>query len=153
MLMSSESHAQFIIPLISSLCSAQSQLPHTSHLFSQLCPLHAATSLSVVKVSLFFSSSSSSFCLLQWEFLCIFFFNFICLIWFEKYILNESFDQQNTKQHRSATKNHQVPTLIWFFFFFYLSKFFFSDLACFVLAKDLFVLLLGTEKNLWVHAL
>ena len=35
----------------------------------------------------------------------------------------------------------------WFDFFF------FPDLACFVLAKDLFVLLPGTEKILWVHDL
>ena len=46
-----------LIPLILSLCSAQSQLPHASHLFSQHRPLRAATSLSL-RISLSFLLSS-----------------------------------------------------------------------------------------------
>ena len=54
--------------------------------------------------------------------LIFFFFNF-CLIWSEKYVLKVEICYQNTKQHWSATKNHQVPTnseafiFINFFFF------------------------------------
>ena len=40
--------------LSSHLSAFALKLTHASHLFSQLCPLRAATSLSVVKVSLFF---------------------------------------------------------------------------------------------------
>ena len=73
------------------------KLTHASHLFSQLCPLRAATSLSVVKVSLFFCHLlnllpllllSSSF---STRIPLYFFKNFICLIWFEKYILKVVF--------------------------------------------------------------
>ena len=52
-----QSLTQCLIPLISSLCFTQSQLPHASHLFSQLCPLRAATSLSLC-ISLSFLLSS-----------------------------------------------------------------------------------------------
>ena len=52
-----QSLTQCLIPFISSLCFTQSQLPHASHLFSQLCSLRAATSLSLC-VSLSFLLSS-----------------------------------------------------------------------------------------------
>ena len=128
------------------------KLTHASHLFSQLCPLRAATSLSMVKVSLFFCHPLNLLpLLLQCAVLCIFFINFICLIWSEKYILKVEF--WSTK-HQATLICYQKPlgtnTDLFFFFFTYKKN---LDLACFVLAKDLFVLLLGTEKILWVHDL
>ena len=162
MLMSSESYAQFLLPLISSLCFAQSQLPHASHLFSQLCPLHATTSLSL-RVSLSFllssvenllpllllSSSSSTG-------IPLFFFkkkNYLSnLIWeihFEgRVLINKT--PSNTDLLPKTTRYQHWSEI---FFFFLTIKKKISDLACFVLAKDLFVLLPGIEKSLWVHAL
>ena len=127
------------------------KLTHASHLFSQLCPLRAATSLSMVKVSLFFCHPLNLLpLLLQCAFLCIFFINFICLIWSEKYILKVEF--WSTK-HQATLICYQKPLgtnidLNFFFLTYHFFFFFFSDLACFVLAKDLFVLLPGTEKVL-----
>ena len=56
-------------------------------------------------------SSSSSFSFFFFFFFSIFIlFYFICLIYliWEKSFEGRVFDQQNTKQHWSATKNHQV---------------------------------------------
>ena len=66
----------------------------------------------------------------------IFFFDFFnfCLIWSEEYVLKVEICYQNTKQHWSATKNHQVPTEAFIFInFFFLPSVGkkFSDLACF----------------------
>ena len=162
MLMSSESHTQFLIPLISSLCSAQSQLPHASHLFSQLCPLRAATSLSL-RVSLSFllsfvenllpllllSSSSSTGIPLYFFLLLFYLSNLIWEIHFKGRVLINKTPSNIDLLLKTTRYQHWYE----FFFFFTYQKKKISDLACFVLAKDLFVLLSGTEKNLWVHAL
>ena len=64
---------------------------------------------SVVSFFLFFFFLSSSSSTRFWSF--FFFFKFyFCLIWSEKYVLKVEICYQNTKQHWSATKNHQVPT-------------------------------------------
>ena len=162
MLMSSESHTQFLIPLISSLCSTQSQLLHASHLFSQLCPLHAATSLSL-RVSLSFllsfvenllpllllSSSSSTGIPLYFLLLLFYLSNLIWEIHFKGRVLINKTPSNIDLLLKTTRYQHWYE----FFFFFTYQKKKISDLACFVLAKDLFVLLPGTKKNLWVHAL
>ena len=85
---------------------------------------------------LLLSSSSSPLYIYFLKFyLCLY------LIW-EKHFEGRVFDQQNTKQHWSATKNHQVPTEI----LKYLLKTFKSLHALFVLVNDLFVLFWVLKK-------
>ena len=94
------------------------------------------------------------FLLLLLLLLCIYiyilkFYLCLYLIW-EKHFEGRVFDQQNTKQHWSATKNHQVPTEI----LKYLLKTFRSLHALFVLVIYMIYLFsFGYWKNLWVHTL
>ena len=162
MLMFSESHAQ----------------PHSSHLISLLCAKPAPSRLSsllsalpssccykplLAHKSLFSfvirwkssSFSSSFFVFFNGHSSVIFFFKFYLSNLIKKYILKVEF--WSTK-HQATLICYQKPLgtnidLNFFFLTYHFFFFFFSDLACFVLAKDLFVLLPGTEKNLWVHAL
>ena len=124
--LSSHACSSFLSSHLSTLPFAL-KLTHASHLFSQFCPLHAATSLSMVKVSLFFCHPLNLLpFLLQCAFLYIyifFFINFICLIWSEKYILKVEF--WSTK-HQATLICYQKPLgtntdlfFLFFFFFFY----------------------------------
>ena len=96
---------QHFIPLISSLCSAQA----LSFLSSPCCykPLLARKSLFSFVIRWKSSSSSSSFFVFfNGPSSVIFFFNYICLIWFEKYILKVEF--WSTK-HQTTLICYQKP--------------------------------------------
>ena len=117
------SHAA-LIPLISSLCSILKLWSSTPLISSLLCPLHAATSLSVVSHPWIFFIFFFFLRLLQRALICIFFF--LCQIWSEKYILKVEI--WSTK-HQATLICYQKPpstnTDLNFFILFYLFNFFF----------------------------
>ena len=134
-----------LIPLISSLCSVLKLWSSTPLISSLLCPLRVATSLSVVSHPWIFFLFFFFLRLLQRALICIFYiFLFMSnLIWeinFEgRDLINKT--PSNTNLLPKTTKYQHWSE----FFFFTYQKKKISDLACFVLAKDLFVLLPGTE--------
>ena len=142
------SHAWSLTPLISSLCSPFARSSsHASHLFSLLCPLRGKSLCSVIRLIFFLfffflSSSSSTRTDLVLFYFILFLSNMVWEIRFEgRDLINKT--PSNTDLLPKTTRYQH-----WSKFFFFLSSVgnFFSDLACFVLANDLFVLLLGTEN-------
>ena len=120
---------QHFIPLISSLCSAQDP----SFLSSLCCykPLLARKSLFSFVIRWKSSSSSSSFFVFFNGPSFVIFFNYICLIWSEKYILKVEF--WSTK-HQATLICYQKPLGtnidLNFFFFLPIKKNFRSCMLC-----------------------
>ena len=149
------SHAKFLIPLISSLYFALCPEAHSRHpLFSLLFPLCAATSLFVVKVSLAF--------VIRWIFFLFFFFlrllqpaflRIFFLILFMSNLIWEIHFEGRVLINKTPSNIDLLPKITRYHQRFWNScwKIFKSVHALFLLMIYLFSF--GYWKNLWVHVL
>ena len=130
-----------LIPLLFTPHASPPRLPASLDFCALLCALLRGKLLPLLLLSFFR--------LLQRDFdFDFFFFNF-CLIWSEEYVLKVEICYQNTKQHWSATKNHQVPTNLEAFIF--INFFFFTECGFeHVLGLNMFWVWTCTGKLCWV---